>query len=118
VLVLDPTLLGAVNVIEGLKKDGILLINTPKTPAEIREMLGFKTGKVCTVDASHIAIEEMGREITNTPMIGAFAKATGLFDLDALIEQTRQRFAKSMTTEVIEANVRAIKRAAAEVQEG
>jgi pyruvate ferredoxin oxidoreductase gamma subunit len=118
VLVLDPTLLGTVNVIEGLKEDGILLINTNKTPSEIREMLGLETGKVFTVNASHIAIEEMGREITNTPMIGAFAKATGLFDLDALIEQTRQRFAKSMTTEVIEANVRAIKRAAAEVQEG
>ncbi len=118
VLVLDPTLLGTVNVTEGLKEDGILLVNTNKTPAEIREMLGLKTGKVFTVDASHIAIEEMGREITNTPMIGAFAKATGLFDLDALIEQTRHRFAKSMTTEVIEANVRAIKRAAAEVQEG
>jgi pyruvate ferredoxin oxidoreductase gamma subunit len=118
VLVLDPTLLGTVNVIEGLEEDGVLLINTNKTPAEIRKMLGFKTGKVFTVDASHIAIEEMGREITNTPMIGAFAKATGLFDLDALIEQTRQRFAKSMTTEVIEANVRAIKRASAEVQEG
>lgn len=118
VLVLDPTLLGTVNVTEGLKEDGILLINTNKTPAEIRKMLGLKTAKVFTVDASHIAIEEMGRDITNTPMIGAFAKATGLFPLDDLIEQTRHRFAKSMTIELIEANVRAIKRAAEEVQEG
>jgi len=119
VLVLDPTLLGTVPVTEGLKEDGVLLVNTPLSPAEIREMLGFKTGKVFTVDASHIAIEEIGREITNTPMIGALAKATGLFDINDLIEQTRKRFTKLMMKEdIIEANVRAMRRAAEEVQEG
>jgi pyruvate ferredoxin oxidoreductase gamma subunit len=89
VLVLDPTLLSTVPVTEGLKEDGVLLVNTPKSPIEIRAVTGFKTGKVFTIDASHIAIEEMGREITNTPMIGALAKATGLFDIDDLVAQTR-----------------------------
>ena len=44
VLVLDPTLLSTVPVTEGLKEDGVLLVNTPKSPAEIREITGFKTG--------------------------------------------------------------------------
>jgi pyruvate ferredoxin oxidoreductase gamma subunit len=119
VLVLDPTLLGTVPVTEGLQEDGLLLVNTSRSPAEIREITGFKTGKVFTVDASHIAIEEIGREITNTPMIGALARATGIFEVEDLIEQTRKRFTKlMMKQDIIDANVRAMRRAVEEVQEG
>ena len=71
VLVLDPTLLRAVSVTEGLKKDGILVVNTATNPLAVRRITGFRDGKVFTVDASHISIEETGREITNTPMLGA-----------------------------------------------
>jgi pyruvate ferredoxin oxidoreductase gamma subunit len=118
VLVLDPTLLGSVGVAEGLKEDGTLLVNTPMSPAEIREITGFRTGKVVTVDASHIAIDEMGREITNTPMLGAFARATGLFDMDDLTTQLRAWFGKKVSSAVVEANVRALRRAAEELVEG
>lgn len=118
VLVLDPTLLGTVPVTEGLKEDGILIVNTSMSPEEVRRMTGFHTGKVCTVDASHIAIEEMGREITNTPMLGAFARATGLFDLDALEKQVREWFGEKVSPSVVEANVRVLRRAAQELREG
>jgi len=118
VLVLDPTLLGTVPVAEGLKEDGVLLVNTSMRPEEVREITGFHTGKVFTVDASHIAIEEMGREITNTPMLGAFARATGLFELDALEEQIRRWFGNKVAPEIVEANIRAMRRAAEEVVEG
>ena len=119
VLVLDPTLLSTVPVTEGLKEDGVLLVNTSKSPVEIRAVTGFKTGRVFTVDASHIAIEELGREITNTPMIGALARATGLFEIDDLVAQTRKRFAKlMMRQDIIDANERAMRRAVEEVQEG
>jgi len=118
VLVLDPTLLGVVAVAEGLQKEGTLLVNTSMTPAEVRTATGFKTGKVFTVDASHIAIEEMGREITNTPMLGAFASATGIFNIDDLAEQLRAWFGKKISAELVEANVRALQRAAKEVKEG
>lgn len=119
VVVLDPTLLGTVKVTEGLKPDGILLVNTGASPAEIREQLNLRTGRVFTVDASRIAIETLGREITNTPMLGALVKATGLFEVDAIVEQTRQRFAKKhMKADIVEANAAAIRRAAEEVKEG
>ena len=118
VLVLDPTLLGTVAVTEGLEEDGTLLVNTSVTPAEIREATGFHTGKVFTVDASHIAIEEMGREITNTPMLGAFAQATGIFDIEDLVEQLCAWFGKKIPAKAVEANVRAMRRAAEEVVEG
>ena len=119
VMVLDPTLLGTVNVTEGLQDDGVLVVNTPKSPAEIRQELGLKEGqKVFAVDASHIAIEEMGREITNTPMLGAFAHATGLFDVKDLAEQLRAWFGRKVSADVVEANIRAMQRAAEEVVEG
>jgi len=118
VLVLDPTLLGTVAVAEGLEEDGTLLVNTPMRPAEVREATGFQTGKVFTVDASHIAIEEMGREITNTTLLGAFARATGIFNIDDLAEQLRAWFGKKISAKLVEANVRAMRRAAEEVQEG
>jgi pyruvate ferredoxin oxidoreductase gamma subunit len=118
VLVLDPTLLGTVPVAEGLKEDGTLLVNTSASPAEVRKITGFKTGKVFVVDASHIAIEEMGREITNTPMLGAFARATGIFEIEELAEQLREWFGKKISQEAIESNIRALKRAAEEAEEG
>lgn len=118
VLVLDPTLLGAVAVAEGLKEDGVLVVNSAKDPAEVREITGFQVGKVFTVDASHIAIEEMGREITNTPMLGAFAQATGVVKLDDLAGEIRDWFGAKLSKEAVEANVRAMNRAAEELQEG
>lgn len=118
VLVLDPTLLGQEPVAEGLSEEGIMIVNTAMSPAQVREIAGFETGQVFTVDASHIAIEELGREITNTPMLGAFAQATGLFEIDALIEQVRAWFGKKLSPEAVEANVRALRRASQEMQEG
>ncbi len=118
VLVLDPTLLGAVAVTEGLDEEGVLVVNTAMSPTEVREELDFHIGKVFTVDASHIAIEEMGREITNTPMLGAFAAATGLVSIDALAREVREWFGSKLSQEAVDANVRALKRAAEEVAEG
>lgn len=118
VLVLDPTLLETVPVAEGLKADGTLLVNTPMSPAQVRQVTDFTTGMVCTVDASHIAIEEMGRDITNTPMLGAFARATGIFEIEDLAERLRTWFGKRISPEMVEANVRALQRAAHEIQQG
>ena len=118
VLVLDPTLLGTVAVTEGIQEDGILLVNAALSPEEVREITEFHTGQVFTVDASHIAIEEMGREITNTPMLGAFARATGLYEMNQLIEQIRDWFKDKVSPEIVEANIRALRRAAEEAKEG
>jgi pyruvate ferredoxin oxidoreductase gamma subunit len=118
VLVLDPTLLGTVAVAEGLKEGGTLIVNTPMSPEEVRDATGFDGGQAFTVDASHIAIEEMGRDITNTPMLGAFARATGIFEMEELVEQLQAWFGKKISASAVEANVRAMRRAAQEMQEG
>jgi pyruvate ferredoxin oxidoreductase gamma subunit len=118
VVVLDDTVLGTVDVTEGLKKDGLLLVNTSMDPNEMREMSGFDTGKAFTVDASHIAIEETGREITNTPMLGAFARATGLFDMEEMAQELRSWFGSKLSKGAIEGNIQAMRRASEELQEG
>ena len=77
VIVQDPTLLDAVNVVEGLKEEGIVVINTTKENLD----LGFKT---YTIDATGIALDVLGVPIVNTTMLGAFVGATKLISLESL----------------------------------
>lgn len=117
VVVLDPTLMATVKVTAGLKPDGTLLVNTSFAPEEIKKQTGFG-GRVCTVDASKISEETIGRRIPNTPMLGALVKLTGVLDFDNMIEDTRQKLAKKFAhrPEVIEGNIESMRRAAKEVK--
>jgi pyruvate ferredoxin oxidoreductase gamma subunit len=120
VLVLDPTLIGLVDVVEGLQDGGIVIVNTNKPPQEVRKQLGLegRNVRVFTVDATGIAIQTMGRDITNTPMLGAFARATGLFPLESIVADVRRNFSKKLRQEIVEANIKAIEMAYQSVQEG
>lgn len=91
VIVLDPTLLKLVNVESGLKKGGIVIINTHKSAEEIRKETGIKA-KIALVDASKIAMETMRVPITNTTMLGALVKAAGTVQMSALDEPIKHRF--------------------------
>ncbi|MDD5449392.1 MAG: 2-oxoacid:acceptor oxidoreductase family protein [Candidatus Omnitrophica bacterium] len=116
VLVLDPTLIGMVNVCEGLSKDGILIINTSKSAAEMRKKLGYDTGKVAVVNATDIAIREFKRNIPNTPMIAALVKVSGILKLEDVLEGFRKQYAGKFSPEVVEANLKAMKAAYNEVK--
>ena len=110
VLVLDASLIGLVNVTEGLKPEGKLIVNTHKTPDEIRKQLDFK-GTVATVDGTGIARKEMGVPIANTTMIGALLKVTGMLELDAMKEAVEHRFGR-----IAQKNLAAMKRAYDEIK--
>jgi 2-oxoacid:acceptor oxidoreductase, gamma subunit, pyruvate/2-ketoisovalerate family len=84
VVVLDPSLLRLINVAAGLKEDGILVTNTKYSGQEIKENLGI-IHSLATVDATRIAVEEIGMPITNTAMLGALLKARPVVALDSLI---------------------------------
>jgi 2-oxoacid:acceptor oxidoreductase gamma subunit (pyruvate/2-ketoisovalerate family) len=112
VVVLDPTLLKTVPVTQGLKENGVLIVNTKATPAEIRKKLDLKTGKVWTVPATEIAIGILGRPITNTAMIGAVARATQMVSLESIEKVAKERFPPS----VAEKNIAIIKEAYKEVK--
>ena len=64
-------------ITDGLKPGGKLVVNTAKSPDEIRKELNF-SGTVATVDGTGIARKEMGVPIANTTMIGALLKVTGV----------------------------------------
>lgn len=90
VIVLDPTLVKAVNVAEGLKPGGIVLVNTKETPASLSEELDLgEDRKVATVDATGIAIKHrLGSKaapIVNSSVLGAFAKVSGLIRIESLV---------------------------------
>jgi pyruvate ferredoxin oxidoreductase gamma subunit len=113
VVVLDPTLMATVNVALGLPKDGKLIVNTSKTPQEIRKEINLKGSKVFTVDASAIAMEKIGRNIPNTPMLGALVKVSKLLDFDKMLENTEDKLKKKFAhkPEIIKGNIEAIKAA-------
>ena len=108
VAVLDPGLLGSVDVAAGLKPGGIVVINTMKTAEQIHKEFGIK-GIVGTVGATKIALEQLGVNITNTTMIGAVMKAVQVVKMESLIEPINKRFGR-----LAEKNVSALKRAFAE----
>jgi pyruvate ferredoxin oxidoreductase gamma subunit len=93
VVVLDPSLLGKVNVTSGLKKDGWVIINTRKTPAEIKSEFGIKN-PVAAVNANKIAREVLGVPIVNTTMLGAVVKMTGIIDKESAYAPLDKRFGR------------------------
>ena len=74
-VVVDETLLRSVDVTKGLKDDGALIINSRKSPDELRPLLKGYKGKVCTVDAEKISMETLGKNFPNTPP-GAVVKVS------------------------------------------
>ncbi|MBW2062280.1 MAG: 2-oxoacid:acceptor oxidoreductase family protein [Deltaproteobacteria bacterium] len=91
VVVLDPTVMNITKVDEGLHNDGMLIINTNRDAADIRTEYGFAQ-KLALVDATGIATETLGLPITNTVMLGALIKATGLIDPKAINGPLARRF--------------------------
>lgn len=88
-IIQDYTLIGAVDLLKGLKEDGLVLVDTEKDPEE----LGLKAkAKILTVPATKIALEKLGRPIQNTTLMGAFAGATGLISLEAIKRSVMERF--------------------------
>jgi len=93
VVVLDPGLLGKVNVTAGLKKGGWVIVNTRKTPQEIKNEFNINYS-VATVNAGKIAREVLGVNIVNTTMLGAVLKVTGVVDRKSTYDPLQKRFGK------------------------
>jgi len=118
VVVVDATLLTAVDVTSGLKKDGAILINSSKSPDELRPLLAGYEGAVYTVDAGTISEEELGRNFPNTPMLGAVVKVGNLIPEEQFVRdmETSMHHKFANKPQVIEGNMRALKRSMQEVK--
>ncbi len=114
VIVIDPTLIGKVDVAKGLKKGGTIIANYPGTSAELQKAIG--TDAEChAVDATKISIEEIGRPMVNTSMLGALVKIRPIVPYGEVEEHMKAKFEGKLKEKAIIQNVAALKRAFEEV---
>ena len=119
VVVVDDTLIGSVDVTNGLKESGAVLVNTSLECSKVKEMLKEYKGKIFVIDASKIAIETIGKNFPNTALLAAVIKITGLMtkeDLEShMLDSFKHKFEKK--PDVIEPNMEAVLRAYDEARE-
>jgi len=108
-VVLDPTILGK-DVVKGLK--GWLIANYPDLERAKKKTEWEKT---ITIDATKLALEVLGRPITNTAMVGAFAGFTKIVKLNTLKETVYEWFERK-SEEVAKKNVEVVEKAYREVE--
>lgn len=120
VVVVDETLLDAVDVTRGLSEEGAIIVNTPKRPEEIRPMLGDYAGKVCTIDARAISEQTLGKNFPNTPMLAAAVKISGVVEADKFVSDMEASFKHKFAhkPQVITGNMAALTQSMKEVQVG
>ena len=118
VVVVDDTLLSSVPVTDGLKEDGAIVINTTKTPEELKKLLKGYNGNVYTIDAKKVSLETLGKYFPNTPMLAAIVKVTGIMTDEELLEDMRKSFKHKFAKkpEVIDGNMKALEMALKEVK--
>ncbi len=107
VVVLDPTLLASkeVGVVEGLKRRGMLLVNSTESAERLREQTGF-TGELVALDATALA-REAGTRFANVVLLGALAALLPQIALAALEEELRSLMSDS--PKALEANLAALR---------
>ena len=120
VVVVDETLLKSVDVTSGLKESGALIINSRKSPEEIRRLTGGYKGKICVVDAEKISMETLGKNFPNTPMLAAVVKVSNVIDSERFIKDMKESFQHKFAHKenLIEGNMKALTKAMEEVKGG
>ena len=110
VMVVDETLLHAVDVTAGLKEKGAVIINTPKTREEMMPLLNGYKGNVYTIDARKISEDTLGKNFPNSPMLAAAVAVSGVMERDAFLKEMQglfeHKFAKK--PEVVKGNMQAL----------
>ena len=104
-IIQDSTMLDTINLFNGCGKNTKIIINTAKSIDELK--LKFPAKNIFTIDATKIALEIIGKNIINTIILGAFAKATDLISLAALKEAVREKF-QEKGEEIIAKNIKAV----------
>jgi 2-oxoisovalerate ferredoxin oxidoreductase gamma subunit len=107
-VVLDPAQIKPA-AFTGLKQNGVLIVNTSK---QLADRIHPNLAVIGFTDATAIALEEIGRPIVNTCMLGVFAKTTGWVSLDSILASLEEHFSGPL----LEKNARAVRRGFAAAQ--
>lgn len=118
VVVVDDTLLEAVDVTSGLKETGAIVINTTKGIETIRPLLKGYKGKIYTIDARKISEEALGKYFPNTPMLAAIVKVSNIMTEEEFLNDMKTSFKHKFAKkpDVIEGNMKALQLALLEVR--
>jgi pyruvate ferredoxin oxidoreductase gamma subunit len=118
VVVVDEGLLDVVNVSDGLKPNGAIVVNTSKSPDEIKAKLGDYSGDVHTIDARKVSVACLGKYFPNTPMLAAIVSVSKVMEKDTFLKEMEASFSHKFASkpEVIEGNMNALKMAFDEVK--
>lgn len=92
VVIVDPTLLGRVDVTRGLTEDGTIIAHTDRSPEELRKELKVEKARIYTVNAMRIALDILGRPIYSTAMLGALIRTAPLATLESINKAVMERF--------------------------
>lgn len=118
VVVVDETLLTAVDVTKGLKKEGGIIINTERTAEELRPLLNGYEGKIYTIDARKISVATLGKYFPNMPMLASIVKVANIMNEKDFLEEMANSFKHKFASkpEVIEGNIKALEMSLQEVR--
>jgi pyruvate ferredoxin oxidoreductase gamma subunit len=117
VIVLDDTLIRSIDVLEGMPADGTVILNTEMSVDEARVALKAPASmKIAVVDATGIAMDTIKKDMPNTPIAGALAKATGIVPVENVKNRLAVTFGKKFSQQMIDANLESVDRAYKEVQ--
>ena len=110
VLVLDPSLIGNVDVLEGMASGSAVVVNSIRTPEDEQTRLIRDDIVICTVDATAIAVELIGRPLPNTPMLGALLRVFPMVTLETMAEAVSKQLGELFPERVVEGNIAALER--------
>ncbi len=116
VVVVDSTLMEVIDVTAGLKPGGIIVVNTHKDATALKEEYPMEGYRLYTVDATHIALEVIGRPFANIPMLGALLKVMGLLTKDESLKYLEISFGKKYPAKIVGKNLEALGQAYEEVK--
>jgi 2-oxoacid:acceptor oxidoreductase gamma subunit (pyruvate/2-ketoisovalerate family) len=114
-IILDPSLIGLVDMTGDCDKNVRVVVNTTQTAEELKLTYGPKKEQlplknIFTADATKIALEILGRNLANTTILGVLAKAIDMISLQGLHEAIKEKFEEKGET-IIKKNIEAIDRA-------
>ncbi len=118
VVVVDESLLEAVDVTKGLKPEGAIVINSERPKEKLIPMLNGYSGSVYTIDARKVSIATLGKYFPNTPMLASIVKVSGVMDEESFLSEMESSFKHKFASkpEVIDGNMKALKMAFDEVK--
>jgi pyruvate ferredoxin oxidoreductase gamma subunit len=117
IMIVDPTLIGTKGLLNGVDDKTIFVVNTEKSPAETKKALGLDGQTLYTVPANSISHRLFKREIPNSAMMGAFARACPeVISLEALVAEAKHIFSHLLAEHLVDKNLEAIRCGYNEVQ--